>query len=83
MELSYKKAIEEMQDILHKIENEELDVDEISEKVERVSYLYAYCQKKLKTTQNNVERIIEQMQSGEYEMPQQQENDDTEQNSED
>ncbi len=36
---SYKEAITEIEEILRQLENNELDVDELSEKVKRVSQL--------------------------------------------
>jgi len=59
--LSYKEAVEEIDEILEKIENEELDVDELSEKVKRVSILIKFCKEKLHTTQAEVENILKEM----------------------
>ncbi|RKD87738.1 exodeoxyribonuclease VII small subunit [Mangrovibacterium diazotrophicum] len=59
--LSYKEAVEEIDEILEKIENEELDVDELSEKVKRVSTLIKFCKEKLHTTQTEVENILKDM----------------------
>lgn len=59
--LSYKEAVEEIDEILEKIENEELDVDELSEKVKRVSTLIKFCKEKLHTTQTEVENILKEM----------------------
>jgi len=59
--LSYKQAVEEIDEILEKIENEELDVDELSEKVKRVSTLIKFCKEKLHTTQAEVENILKDM----------------------
>jgi exodeoxyribonuclease VII small subunit len=58
-ELSYKEAINEIEDILSKIENEELDVDDLSAKVERVSMLIKKCKKKLTETEDKVQKILE------------------------
>ncbi|WP_372775577.1 exodeoxyribonuclease VII small subunit [Mangrovibacterium sp.] len=59
--MSYKEAVEEIDEILEKIENEELDVDELSEKVKRVSVLIKFCKEKLHTTQTEVENILKEM----------------------
>ena len=58
-ELSYNEAINEIEDILSKIENEELDVDELSSKVKRVSVLIKKCKKKLTETEDQVQKILE------------------------
>lgn len=61
MELSYQDAMAEMQQILKKMENQELDVDELSQSVKRVKELHQYCQQKLRTTKDEVEKIIHEM----------------------
>ncbi|MFO7828628.1 MAG: exodeoxyribonuclease VII small subunit [Bacteroidales bacterium] len=58
-EISYNDAITEIDDILSKIENEELDIDDLSVKVKRVSTLIKQCKKKLFETEGQVQKIIE------------------------
>ncbi|MCD4834777.1 MAG: exodeoxyribonuclease VII small subunit [Bacteroidales bacterium] len=58
-DISYNDAIEEIEKILHQIENEELDIDILSEKVKRVSTLLKLCKKKLHQTENEVQKILE------------------------
>lgn len=60
-ELSYKEAITEIEGILEKIENEEFDVDELAEKVKRVSVLLKICKDKLTKTNEQVEQILKDM----------------------
>ena len=59
--ISYKEAITEIEDILSKIENEELDVDELAKNVERVSDLLKLCKDKLHKTEVEVEKILGEM----------------------
>jgi exodeoxyribonuclease VII small subunit len=59
--LSYNEAIAEVEAILEKIENEELDVDELAEKVKRVSVLLKLCKDKLLSTNEQVEKILKEM----------------------
>jgi exodeoxyribonuclease VII small subunit len=59
--VTYKEAITEIEDILEKIENEELDVDELSEQVNRVSALINICKDKLHKTEAEVEKILNDM----------------------
>jgi len=63
--ISYKDAIEEIESILQQVESGELDVDQLTDKVKRVSALLEICNKKLKTTEKEVEKIIKDMQDGE------------------
>ncbi|HPF50560.1 MAG TPA: exodeoxyribonuclease VII small subunit [Draconibacterium sp.] len=58
---SYREAMAEIEDILEKIENEELDVDELAEKVKRVSTLLKFCKDKLTKTNEQVEQILKEM----------------------
>ncbi len=58
---SYSEAMAEIEDILEKIENEELDVDELAEKVKRVSALLKFCKDKLTKTNDQVEQILKEM----------------------
>ena len=59
--MTYKDAVSEIDQVLEKIENEELDVDELSEKVKRVSILIRFCKEKLHKTETEVENILKEM----------------------
>ncbi len=59
--VSYNEAMAEIEEILDKIENEELDVDELAEKVKRVSILLKICKDKLQKTNEQVEQILKEM----------------------
>ena len=58
--ISYKEAIAEIEEILEKIESEELDVDELSEKVKKVSSLIKLCKDKLHKTEEEIENILKE-----------------------
>jgi len=58
---SYSEAMAEIEEILEKIESEELDVDELAEKVKRVSLLLKTCKDKLTKTNEQVEQILKEM----------------------
>ena len=60
-EISYNEAIQEMEIILEKIENEEMDVDKLSISVKRVSQLLKLCRGKLRKTESEVEKILKEM----------------------
>ena len=59
--VTYSEAISEIEEILEKIENEELDVDELADKVKRVSSLLKICKDKLLKTNEQVEQILKEM----------------------
>ena len=60
-EITYSDALTEMESILEKIEHEELDVDELSSTLKRVSYLMKICRQKLRTAESEVEKILNDM----------------------
>ncbi|MCB2194967.1 MAG: exodeoxyribonuclease VII small subunit [Bacteroidetes bacterium] len=62
-QLSYNEAVLEIEDILQQIENEELDIDLLSDKVKRVSYLLKHCKKKLTQTESEVQKILDDIET--------------------
>ncbi|MCY1633151.1 MULTISPECIES: exodeoxyribonuclease VII small subunit [Marinifilum] len=59
--ISYSEAIAEIEETIMLIENEELDVDDLSEKVKRVSELLVICKAKLNNTEKEVEKILKEI----------------------
>ncbi len=59
--ISYVEAVKEMEEILSLIERNELDVDQLSEKVQRVSVLLKMCKEKLHKTETEVENILKEI----------------------
>lgn len=57
----YKTAFEELQQIVTEIEGGQISVDELSEKVERAAYLIRICKDKLAFTEENVSKILKEM----------------------
>lgn len=55
----YAKAIEELEAIIEEIESESIDVDVLTEKVKRASYLIGLCRGKLKDTEGEVRKVLE------------------------
>ena len=56
--LIYKEAMREIEEIVAKLENNQLDIDELSENVKKVSELIAFCKSKLHETEEEVEKIL-------------------------
>jgi len=63
--LTYKEAFSELENILSKLENDELDVDELTENVKKASELIKFCKTKLFDTETEVEKIINELDSEE------------------
>ncbi len=57
-QLDYNDALIEIEAIISKIENQELNIDELSINVKRVAELLNYCKLKLKNTEEEVQKII-------------------------
>jgi len=60
---TYEEAYSELKKIASEIENESVSVDVLAEKVKRASYLITYCQTKLRSTEQEVNNIIKQMEA--------------------
>ena len=60
-EFSYQDAITEIESILEKMENEELDVDILSFQIKRASQLIKLCREKLHKSEQEVEKILDEM----------------------
>lgn len=60
-EFSFNEAVIEIEDILRNIESGELDVDKLSVEVKRASELIKQCQKKLKSTEDEINSIFKDM----------------------
>ena len=56
--LNYKQAIEELEKIVGEIENGEIDIDMLAEKVKRATFLSQFCKNKLKSTQEELEKLF-------------------------
>jgi exodeoxyribonuclease VII small subunit len=56
--IRYNEAVKEIEEILRQIENEELDVDDLSTKVKRAYFLLNLCKEKLHSTEKDIEKIM-------------------------
>ena len=59
--INYTEAFEELQRIVSEIELGEISVDELSEKVKRASVLIKVCKSKLTTTEEDVNKILKEL----------------------
>ena len=64
-ELNYTKAFDELQQIVADIEDGEISVDELSEKVKRASALITICKSKLTSTEEDVNQILKELEKDE------------------
>ena len=58
---SYTDAFRELQEIVSEIEQGEISVDELSEKVKRASLLIKICNEKLSRTEEDVNKVLKEL----------------------
>lgn len=63
--LNYGQAIEELEAIVEEIDNADIGIDELSEKVKRASELIRFCREALHATEKDVENILTELKESE------------------
>jgi exodeoxyribonuclease VII small subunit len=58
---NYTEAFEELQEIVSEIEQGEISVDELAAKVKRATQLIKICKDKLSTTEEDVSKILKEL----------------------
>lgn len=58
---SYQEAFAELERIVREIEQESINVDELADKVKRATLLIHICREKLKSTEEDVRQIIDEI----------------------
>jgi len=58
-DMKYSKAMERLEDIIRKIENEEIDIDELSDKVKEAVSLVKLCKEKVEKAELEVKEVVE------------------------
>jgi exodeoxyribonuclease VII small subunit len=59
--IKYTEAFEELQTIVSEIEQGEISVDELAEKVKRAAFLIKICKTKLTSTEEDVNKILREL----------------------
>ncbi len=57
-ETKYEEALAELQNIVHKMENDELDIDSMTEQLKRAQELIKFCKDKLTKTDEEIKKIL-------------------------
>lgn len=60
-EITYTAAKAEIEKIVALIESDELDVDQLTKHVKRASELVAFCKKKLTETDEELQKVLDQL----------------------
>lgn len=59
--LTYKNAFEELAKIVEDIDNEKVQVDALSDKINRALELIQFCQTKLRTTEEEFKKTLRKL----------------------
>lgn len=62
---NYKEAFDELRQIVSEIEEGQISVDELSEKVKRAALLINICKTKLSSTEEDVNKILKDLDNAE------------------
>ena len=57
-EIKYEAAFAELQSIVNKMENDELDIDQLSAQLKRAQELIKLCKDKLTKTDEEIKKIL-------------------------
>ena len=56
-ENKYEEVLQELQTIVHRMENDELDIDQLSTQLKRAQQLIKLCKEKLTKTDEEIKKI--------------------------
>lgn len=58
--ITYEQALAELQTIVNALENGEIGIDALAERLERAATLIRFCQEKLRHTDEQINRLFEE-----------------------
>lgn len=59
MNITYAEAIKELQATVEELQEDEVNIDELSAKVKRAAALIEYCREKLRSTEEDIGGLFE------------------------
>ena len=59
-EIKYEEALRQLEDIVSKMENEELDIDELTTELKQAQKLVKLCKDKLTKTDKEIKTILKE-----------------------
>lgn len=60
-QLTYSRALTELEQIIAEIESEDIDIDTLSEKVKRAAFLINLCKSRLRNTEEEVKKVLSEI----------------------
>ena len=61
LDLTYEEALQELQNILGRMQSNELGIDSLTENIQRASRLLDFCQGKLQKTEAEVQAVLKRL----------------------
>lgn len=62
---TYSQAMERLEGIVHQIDNNELDIDMLSDKIREANEIIAFCTDKLTKADSEVEKLLQEKRQSE------------------
>lgn len=62
---TYSQAVERLEKIVHQIDNNELDIDELAEKIKEANEIITFCTEKLTKADREIEKLLSEKQKNE------------------
>jgi len=62
-EINYQQAFDELQEIVSDMEDGQINVDELAQKVKRATELIRICKNKLTATDGDVQKILKELEA--------------------
>ena len=59
-EIKYEDAVKELEAIVRRMENDELDIDALAAQLKRAQWLITLCKEKLTRADNQINELLEQ-----------------------
>lgn len=57
-EIKYEEAVAQLEEIVDKMENDELDIDQLSDQLKRAKKLVKLCKDKLTKTDEEIKKLL-------------------------
>lgn len=61
LDLSYREALQELDEILAELESRAVDVDVLAERVARGAVLVRYCRQRLRVVRSDVDAVVDDL----------------------
>ena len=58
--IKYEEAVSQLEEIVEKMENDELDIDQLSDQLKRAKALVKICKDKLTKTDDEIKKLLDE-----------------------